>query len=136
MIDSRSGSTAQIDEMKGLSGRHPLLAAALALFMFALSGFPPTAGFMGKFYIFSEAIKNGYIWLAIIGVMNSFVSVYYYLRVVVVSFFTRPDKEFEAVSYSPAILIVLIITAAGTLVLGILPGYWLSLARAGIFQFL
>ncbi len=136
LIDTRNSSTAQIDEMQGLSGRHPFLAAVLALFMFALAGFPPTAGFMGKFYIFSEAIKNGYIGLAIIGVMNSFVSVYYYLRVVVVSFFARPNKEFEAVSYTPAIFIVLVITAAGTLILGILPGYWLSLARAGIFQFL
>ena len=62
-----------------MSRSHPYLAAMLALFMFALAGFPPTAGFFGKFYLFSAAVEKGLISLAVIGVMNSFVSVYYYL---------------------------------------------------------
>jgi NADH-quinone oxidoreductase subunit N len=136
MIDSRSGSRALISEMRGLSGRYPFLATLLALFMFALAGFPPTAGFFGKFYIFSEAVKNDYITLVIIAVMNSFVSVYYYLRVVVISFFGKPEKEFQPVSYRPAIVLVLLITTLGTLALGFFPQYWLQLAKSSMFPFI
>ncbi len=136
LINSRTGSNASIDEMKGISARHPFLAALLALFMFALAGFPPTAGFLGKFFLFSEAVRAGYIWLAIIAVMNSFVSVYYYLRVVVVAYFGKSDTEFPAVAYSPAIWIVLLITAAGTLALGVIPQYGFELARKCIFSFM
>ncbi len=133
LIDNRTGSKAQVDEIKGLSARHPYLAVLLALFMLALAGFPPTAGFLGKFYIFSEAIKNGFIWLTIIAVLNSMVSVYYYLRPVVAAFFGKPDKEFSPVSLKPALFIVLLITAAGTLILGILPQYWIELSRLSMF---
>jgi len=136
LIDSRTGSNALIEEMKGLSARHPFLAAILALFMFALAGFPPTAGFFGKFYIFSEAVKNGYILLTIIAVMNSFVSVYYYLRVVVVSYFGKPEKEFSPVLYRPAVILVLLITTAGTLLLGFFPQYCLELSRMCMFPFI
>jgi NADH-quinone oxidoreductase subunit N len=136
MIDSRRGSKALISEMTGLSARHPFLAAMLALFMFALAGFPPTAGFFGKFFVFSEAVKNQYIWLTIIAVMNSFVSVYYYLRVVVVSYFGKAEQEFKPVSYRPALVAVLLITTIGTLALGIIPQYWLQLARMCSFPFI
>jgi len=135
MINSRTGSTAAIDEMKGISIRHPFLAALLALFMFALAGFPPTAGFFGKFYLFSEAVKAGYIWLAVIAVMNSFVSVYYYLRVVVVAYFGKTDEEFKPVLFKPAIWLVLLITAAGTLALGLFPQFGLQLAQMCMFSF-
>ncbi len=136
MIDSRTGSNALISEMKGLARKSPFLASVLALFMFALAGFPPTAGFFGKFYIFSEAVKNGYIGLVIIAVMNSFVSVYYYLRVVVASFFGKEEEKFEPVSFKPAIVTVLIITVLGTLALGFFPQYWLELARSTFFSFI
>jgi len=136
MIDSRTGSKANIDEMKGLAKRHPFLAAFLALFMFSLGGFPPTAGFFGKFFVFSEAVGQGYIWLVIIAVMNSFVSIYYYLRVVVVSYFGKTDEEFKPVTFTPALILVLLITAAGTLVLGVLPDYWLELTRMCSFPFI
>ncbi len=136
MIDSRSGSKALISEMRGLAGRYPFLAVVLGLFMFALAGFPPTAGFFGKFYIFSEAVRNNYIPLAIIAVMNSFVSVYYYLRVVWISFFEKSDTEFKPIFYHPAIVLVLIITAVGTLAIGFFPQYWLQLARAATFPFI
>ncbi|MBN2226798.1 MAG: NADH-quinone oxidoreductase subunit N [candidate division Zixibacteria bacterium] len=133
IIDSRTGSNSQIDEIKGLAGRHPYLASLLALFMFALAGFPPTAGFMGKFYIFSEAVRNGFVWLTVIAVMNSLVSVFYYLRVVVAAFFGKPDQEFSPVSFSPALFIALLVTAVGTLALGCFPGYWLELSQMSMF---
>ena len=136
MLDSREGSKATIDEVKGLSGRHPYLAALLAFFMFSLAGFPPTAGFFGKFYIFSEAIRQGYIGLAIIGVMNSFVSVYYYLRVVVASYFGKTEVDFAPLPLGPAMMVVLLLTAMGTLALGIVPQYWVTLTRLNFFSFI
>lgn len=136
MIDSRSGSKALISEMRGLGGRYPFLAVLLGLFMFALAGFPPTAGFFGKFYIFSEAVKSNYIPLVIIAVMNSFISVYYYLRVVWISFFEKGDTEFKPIYYHPAAVLVLVITAVGTLAIGFFPEFWLHLAREATFPFI
>ncbi|MCX6825857.1 MAG: NADH-quinone oxidoreductase subunit N [candidate division Zixibacteria bacterium] len=136
MVDSRARSQALIHEMRGLSIRHPYLAALLALFLLALAGFPPTAGFLGKFYIFSEAVKGGYIWLAIIGVINSLVSVYYYLRIVVAAYFDQRETEFQPVTYTPALRLVLFITAAGTLILGLWPQYFLHLTRINMFPFI
>jgi len=74
------------DELKDLSGlyfRSPFAAVAMLLFMLSLGGIPPTAGFMGKFWLFSAAIESGYVWLAVIGVVNSAISLYYYVRVIV-----------------------------------------------------
>jgi NADH-quinone oxidoreductase subunit N len=132
----RDSSHARIDEIKGLAARHPYLAAMLALFMLALSGFPPTAGFFGKFYIFSEAVKSGYIWLAIIGVMNSFVSVYYYLRVVVAAYFGGDQTEFRPVVYTPSIVLALLITVIGTMALGLMPQFFVDLSRQSLFPFI
>ena len=75
---------------------------SMALFMFALAGMPPTAGFVGKFYIFSAAIQAGYIWLAIIGVMNSLVSVFYYLRITVLMYMKPAEADLGPVVFSPA----------------------------------
>ena len=74
------------DELKDFSGlhfRHPFAAFAMLLFMLSLGGIPPTAGFMGKFWLFGAAIDAGYVWLAVIGVLNSAISLYYYIRIVV-----------------------------------------------------
>jgi len=136
LLETRSGCRSDFTELSGLAKASPYLAAVLALFMFALSGFPPTVGFFGKFYLFSAAVKANFIWLAIIGVMNSFISVYYYLRVVKATYFEEPSGSFKKVSYSPAIVIVLVITAAGTLGLGLFPGQLLHFAQSALFAFL
>jgi NADH-quinone oxidoreductase subunit N len=136
MLDSRPGSKAEIEEIKGLSERHPYLAAILALFMFALAGFPPTVGFFGKFFVFSEAIRAGYIWLVIISVMNSFISVYYYLRIVTAAYFRNSERDFQSVKYNPALILVLLITVVGTLALGLFPQYWVTMAKSTFFPFI
>ncbi len=136
LIETRSGSKAEFSELPGLAKAHPYLAVVLALFMFALSGFPPTVGFFGKFYLFSAAVKADFIWLAIIGVMNSFISVYYYLRVVKAVYFEVPAREFARVTYTPAIVVVLFITAAGTLGLGFFPQQLLEFSQKALFAFL
>ncbi len=136
LLETRSGSKANLSELTGLAKAHPYLSAVLALFMFALAGFPPTVGFVGKFYIFSAAVKAGFIWLTVIGVMNSFLSVYYYLRVIKVSYFDELKTEFIPVKFSPSIVIVLIITALGTLGLGLFPDLILEFSQTAIFAFL
>src|SRR5882762_2119719 len=80
-----------IDDTAGLATRHPLAALALALFLLSLVGIPPTAGFVGKFYLFGAAVRSGYIWLAVIGVLNSAVAAYYYLRLIVFMYILEPD---------------------------------------------
>lgn len=133
MLEMRTGCKSDYSELTGMSKAHPYLAVVLTLFMFALAGFPPTAGFFGKFYIFSAAVREGHIWLTLVGVMNSFVSVYFYLRVIKVAFFDTTDKEFARVSFSPTMILVLVITVAGTLGIGFFPHQLLRLSQAAIF---
>jgi NADH-quinone oxidoreductase subunit N len=122
----------QVSDYSGMASKYPLLAAAMAIFMFSLAGIPPTAGFVGKFYIFSAAVKAGYIGLAIIGVLNSALSVYFYLRVTVMMYMRNPEKEFARLDMSPAMVIALIIAVLGTLQMGITPSQYLDLARQSI----
>ncbi len=135
-LEIRSGCKSDLSELAGLSKTHPYLSAALTVFMLALAGFPPTVGFIGKFYLFSAAIEGGFIWLTVIGVLNSFLSVYYYLRVVKVSFLEKFEGTFAPVKYTPAMIAVLLITLAGTLGLGIFPEKLLEISRTAIFAFL
>jgi len=136
LLETRSDCKSDFSELTGMSTSAPYLSAVLALFMFALSGFPPTVGFLGKFYIFSAAVKSGYILLTVIGVMNSFLSVYYYLRVVKTSYFDKFERAFVPVTYSPAMMVVLIVTVVGTLGLGFFPDRILQLSQSALFAFL
>ena len=82
----------------------------MGVFMFSLVGIPPLAGFFGKYYIFVAAIENGYTWLTIVGVITSMISVYYYLRVVVLMFFQAPE-EAEAPQVTSGGTIALLVSA-------------------------
>jgi len=128
LVGRKRDSYLSIYDYSGLGFQHPALAASMALFMFALAGMPPTAGFVGKFYIFSAAVQGGYIWLAILGVMNSLISVYYYLRITVLMYMKPAEAELGPVSFSPAVTAVLAATAAGVLLIGIFPGSLYDLA--------
>jgi NADH-quinone oxidoreductase subunit N len=111
------------EELKDLSGlyfRAPGAAMAMLIFMLSLGGIPPTAGFMAKFWLFSAAIERGYVWLAVIGVLNSAVSLYYYIRVVVFMWIKDEAAGSEPVM-SPALAVVLVVAVAGTLAMGIYP---------------
>ena len=111
------------DELKDLSGlyaRNPFAAVAMLVFMLSLGGIPPTAGFMGKFWIFGAAIEAGYVWLAVIGVIASAVSLYYYLRVVVFMWM-KPEIAASPVRLTPALGVALGVALAGTIVLGVYP---------------
>ncbi|MFV1951347.1 MAG: NADH-quinone oxidoreductase subunit N [Nitrospinota bacterium] len=124
-----------ISDYAGLGFKRPLIAFAMSVFMFSMAGIPPMAGFIGKFYIFSAAIKAGYIGLAIIGVINSVISVFYYLRITVIMYMREPVREFNPISLSPLIILALIISVWGTLHLGILPGTIIEFARKSTFAF-
>ncbi len=121
------------DELKDLAGlyaAHTAAAAAMLLFMLSLGGIPPTAGFMGKLWVFGAAIDAGYIWLAVIGVVNSAVSLYYYARVVVFMWMSQQDAAAAPFRVSPALAAVLIVAVAGTIVLGVYPRLFFELAAA------
>ncbi len=128
LVGRKKDSYLNIYDYSGLGFQHPALAASMALFMFALAGMPPTAGFVGKFYIFSAAVQGGYIWLAIIGVMNSLVSAYYYLRITVLMYMKPAEADLGPVTFSPGPTAVLAATAAGVLLMGIFPGFLYALA--------
>ena len=120
----------ELNDLTGLATTHPAAAAAMLVFMLSLGGIPPTAGFMGKLWVFGAAIDAGYIWLAVIAVANSALSLYYYIRVVVFMWSPAGDGAVPGVHISPALAAVLIVAAAGTIVFGVYPGLLFELAQA------
>lgn len=110
----------ELKDMSGLFSRSPMAATAMLLFLLSLGGIPPTAGFMGKFWLFSAAIDGGYYWLAVIGVLNSAVSLYYYLRIVVFMWF-KGEAAGSPVVIGPAMTIVLVVTVVATIAIGVYP---------------
>jgi NADH-quinone oxidoreductase subunit N len=114
-----------IDSYAGLGRSNPLVAVGLTLFLVSLAGFPPTAGFIGKFVLFKAALVKGYYVIVVIAVLNSLVSVYYYLRVVVKMFMSEPAEEAAAVPYVPPMLLTAMVFAVlAVLLLGIYPQGW------------
>jgi NADH-quinone oxidoreductase subunit N len=120
------------DELKDFSGlafRNPFAAFAMLLFMLSLGGIPPTAGFMGKFWLFSAAIDAHYYGLAVIGVLNSAVSLYYYIRIVVFMYLKK-DTIGSQPTTSPALALALGVAVLATLALGVYPRLLFELADA------
>jgi NADH-quinone oxidoreductase subunit N len=120
------------DELKDLSGlyfRRPVVAVAMLIFMLSLGGIPPTAGFMGKFWVFGAAIEAGFVWLAVIGVLNSAISLYYYVRVIVFMWI-REDAIGSEPVLSPGLATVLIVAAVGTIYFGVYPASLFEIAQA------
>jgi NADH-quinone oxidoreductase subunit N len=124
-VERAEGEGLKIDDYAGLGWRRPGLALAMALFMLSLTGLPPTVGLIAKIYVFRAAIDAGYVWLALIGVLTSLVSAYYYLRVV----FTMYMREGEGRAVSAPLLNFAVgLTALATVVFAILPGPLMQLA--------
>jgi NADH-quinone oxidoreductase subunit N len=121
-----------IDDYRGLGYSSPLLGGAMTLFLISLIGIPFTAGFFGKFYVFAAALHSGMVWLTIIGLINSGLAAFYYLRVAV-AVYSRPVEAAPVMSVAKAsfpLQLALLLTAAATLILGIVPGNVLNAARA------
>lgn len=120
-----------LDRFAGLAKVRPALAAAMALFMFSLAGIPPTAGFMGKLFIFRAAVDAKLYTLAVLGILTSLVGVYYYLRVVVYMYMREREPSVgELPAPQLTMGVALAAAAIGTLILGIAPGFFGEIARA------
>ncbi len=119
----------RISSYRGIGYKYPFAALAMAIFMFSLAGVPPTAGFVGKFYLFSAALKAGFVWLVILSVLNSVVSAYYYLRVIVAMYMQEPEegKELQLPAVSWGVGLALVIAIAGVLYLGFFPSSMMAL---------
>jgi NADH-quinone oxidoreductase subunit N len=125
--DGREPAT--LADVAGLAERRPALSAALAVFLVSLTGIPVTAGFVGKFYLFNAAVASGWIVLALVGVLTSVVSAYYYLRVVVAMYMEEPVGEDRWARVSPSAALALALSAGVTLLFGLWPAPVLTLAR-------
>ena len=126
LIEGKDETNLNINSYAGLSEKSPMLALLLSVFMFALAGLPPFAGFFGKYYVFISAVKANITWLAVIGVLSSAISVYFYIRIVVLMYFKESQSEFT-VQYSSTGLLAVFISFLLVILLGIVPGSVINL---------
>ena len=133
LAKTEDGESLMISDYAGLGTRKPLLAMFMTVMLLSLAGFPPTAGFVGKFYIFKSAVGAGHIWLVIIGAINTAISAFYYLRVVVTMYMREPEEELEFSPYASTLVVGLILAVVGILLIGILPSLMLTPAQNSVF---
>ena len=131
-MEQKDDKKLTFDDYAGLSAKRPAVAALMSVFMFSLAGIPPFAGFFGKYYVFLAAVKADMTWLAIVGVLTSLVSVYYYLRLVVLMYFREGDADLDA-PVPPAGMLAVCLAALLVLVFGLFPSLILDLTR-GFFK--
>jgi len=128
----RCGATGEeISDLAGLARKNKLAALFMLIFMFSLAGIPPTAGFIGKFYIFMAALNAGLLWLAIIGVLMSAVSAYFYLRIVKIMYMDEPVAEFE-LEYSITMKVAMGVIAVFVVYYGMYPADIVEFARGSL----
>jgi NADH-quinone oxidoreductase subunit N len=132
LVAKKGETNGNVSDFAGLGFKRPVLAVVMTIFLFSLAGVPPAAGFIGKFYLFAGAIQKGYIWLAVIGVLNSAASAYYYLRIMVYMYMKEPTEEFDWVQVTAPVTLALIIAVAGTLIPGVVPSIILQYAQAAV----
>ncbi len=124
-----------IEDFAGLAKRQPLAAFLMLVFMVSLAGIPPTAGFIGKFYVFMAAVEAGLAWLAVVALIFAAISAYYYMRVVMVMYMREPDPsagEVPQLVASPALTVVLACAVAGVILFGLFPNPLVSLALQSV----
>jgi NADH-quinone oxidoreductase subunit N len=132
LCEREGGEAVEVADYAGLGRRSPLLALVLTLFLLSLVGIPPLAGFVGKFYVFGSAVRAGYMWLALIAVLNSALAAYYYLRVIVYMYMREPEAA--AATYAPSFAgaLALAISLAGIVLLGVAPAPFIELAQVAV----
>ncbi len=126
-----------LSDFAGIARRHPVAAAAFAVFLISLIGIPFTAGFFGKFYVFTAAVNSGNAWLAVLGLLNSGVAAFYYLRLLAQMYMVpaEPLREADTAHARPAFILAMAILVLAVFALGIFPGRILDLAHAGAATF-
>ncbi|RUM88766.1 MAG: NADH-quinone oxidoreductase subunit N [Thermodesulfatator sp.] len=121
IIDGKERCAQTLDDYRGLGYKYPSLGFLMGLFLVAMAGLPPTAGFIAKFYVFSAAIKEGYFLLAALGILTSVIGAYYYLRVIYMMYMKEEIRDVVRGPIAGPTVIALVITALGVIYLGILP---------------
>ena len=132
LLDNADRPNDRVRDYAGLWNDHPALAALMTIFLLSLGGFPPLAGFIAKWYVFSAAIKAGYAWLAILGVLTSVIAVFFYLRIVVMMYMTPGDQPAQFPVVPRIAGFALVVSAVLVFYLGILPTRVLNWAAASI----
>jgi NADH-quinone oxidoreductase subunit N len=132
LLEHKGGGGDELRDYAGVGFRYPLIGAALSLFMISLSGIPPTVGFVGKLTLFGAAVHAGHIGLAVVGVLNSAISVFYYLRLLVLMYMREPGEVLPPIRVPAAIGLALLVTALATLGVGLFPGPWIEAAKQGV----
>lgn len=132
LLGTRERANDDLRDYAGLFHSHPALATLMTFFLLSLGGFPPTAGFIAKWYVFSAAIGSGYYGLAIIGVLSSVVSVFFYLRIVVMMYMTERDARPVPAQISGVAMAGLVLSLIGVLYLGVLPSAVIDFAQTSI----
>lgn len=128
-LGRRGEPNENLDDYAGVGFRYPFLGLAMTIFMLSLAGVPPLVGFIGKFYVFSAAVRSGYVGLAVIGVLNSVISVYYYVGVLVRMYMLEGVLEIPRPSSRPYLFATLLLTITGTILIGLFPAPLFELAR-------
>ena len=132
ILEGEGEKANSIYRFKGLSKRQPQLAAAMCIFMLSLAGFPPTAGFFGKLYVFASAIKQGHVLIIVLAVVASMISVYFYLRVIVMMYFQDEEKEALSLQVNGGLNALAIVSAAAILIFGLFPSSLMRVALNSI----
>jgi len=128
-VGSRGRERLLVDDWAGLGSQHPAIALAMTILLLSFGGIPPTGGFFGKFYIFKSAMEvydGQLLWLVVVGVINSAISIYYYLRIVTAMYFREANQPF-APTRSGGLMFVIAVCPLIVLELGLMPGWWLRL---------
>ena len=126
MVARKGDQRTNVDDYNGIGFASPVLAFSLSLFLLSLLGMPLTAGFMGKIVVFSAALHQGYVWLVVIGVLNTAISAYYYLRLIIVMFFRDPASDWQSPRIPLSVALALLITIVGVFYLGLFPSRIIS----------
>jgi NADH-quinone oxidoreductase subunit N len=132
LLERREYAGETCADYAGLARRSPFLAAMMLFFLLALTGIPPTGGFVGKVYLFASAVQAGWTWVAVIGVVTSAISLYYYFRVVVFMYLRDSTQATPVPLRAPALVGVIAFCALATLVLGLVPGPFIALAERSV----
>ncbi|NIM58823.1 MAG: NADH-quinone oxidoreductase subunit NuoN [Candidatus Aminicenantes bacterium] len=125
----------ELEDYAGVGFKYPWIGVTFSIFLLSLAGFPPTGGFLAKFYVFSTAVREGLLPLVIIGVLASLISVFYYLRIIVYMYMREPAREIEIAVENPALFLVLFFCLYGVIQLGIYPRNILVLINQAVSSF-
>jgi len=131
-VGRRGEPNEEVSDYAGLGFRYPFLGLCMTIFMLSLAGIPLFVGFTGKFFLFSAAIEQGWVWLVIIAALNSTISIYYYAGVLMQMYMGENPREVQGIAQRPYLTATLLITAVATVALGIFPSWALNLARSAV----